>query len=308
MADIILHQFDASPFAEKLRLALGLKGLAWRAVDAELILPKPKLTALTGGYRKTPVMQIGADIYCDSRLIAVELEARHPTPTLFPGGNRGLSLALAAWSDRDFHVASSGSAIGANKHVFPAELMRDRKAYFEDFLDVEKLDADLPHLTTQLRAHADLIEQQLSDGRLFWLGDEPGLADFHAYVEVWTARAQLSYAAALFAPFTHMCRWEERVRAIGHGKQSTLDAEGAHAVARDSTPLTGKGVDAADALKLAVGDLVEVTPDDYGRVPVRGRLVTLTTHEVAVERDDPIVGTVVVHFPRIGYRITAATQ
>jgi hypothetical protein len=46
-----------------------------------------------------------------------------------------------------------------------------------------------------------------------------------------------------------------------------------------------------------------VTPDDYGRDPVRGRLVTLTMHEVAVRREDALAGTVVVHFPRIGYRI-----
>ena len=30
-------------------------------------MPKPNLTALTGGYRKTPVLQIGADIYCNSQ-------------------------------------------------------------------------------------------------------------------------------------------------------------------------------------------------------------------------------------------------
>ncbi|MFL6959467.1 glutathione S-transferase family protein [Nocardiopsis yanglingensis] len=305
MANIILHQFDASPFAEKLRLIFGLKGLAWQAVDAEMIVPKPKLTALTGGYRKTPVMQIGADIYCDSRLIAVELESRYPTPTLFPGANRGLSLALSAWSDRDFHVASSGSAIGFNKHLFPADLMRDRKAYFGDFMNVDTLDADIPHLTTQLRAHADLVEQQLSDGRQFWLGDEPGLADFHAYVEIWTARAHLPYSGGLFESFTHMAQWEKRVAAIGHGERGTLDADGAHAVARQSTPVPAKGVDTSDAMNLGAGDLVEVMPDDYGRVPVRGKLVTLTTHEVAVERDDPIAGTVVVHFPRIGFRIAA---
>ncbi|MDH3509928.1 MAG: glutathione S-transferase N-terminal domain-containing protein, partial [Gammaproteobacteria bacterium] len=66
MTDIILHHFDLSPFAEKIRLALGFKNLSWRSVQIPLIMPKPDLTALTGGYRKTPVMQIGADIYCDT--------------------------------------------------------------------------------------------------------------------------------------------------------------------------------------------------------------------------------------------------
>jgi hypothetical protein len=71
-------------------------------------------------------------------------------------------------------------------------------------------------------------------------------------------------------------------------------------------PEPGRGVDPADPLKLRAGERVSVSPDDYGKVPVVGELVTLELHEVAVRRDDPRVGTVVTHFPRIGYRIERA--
>jgi glutathione S-transferase len=303
MSEIILHHFDASPFAEKLRLIFGLKSLAWKSVVAELIMPKPKLTALTGGYRKTPVMQIGADIYCDSRLIALELERRFPTPTIFPGGSKGLSLALSSWSDRDLHFASSGLAIGANIHQFPAALMRDRKAYFGDFMNVEKLEQDIPHLMTQLRAHVDLVEQQLSDGRPFLLGNEPGLVDFHAYVEVKTALAHVPHALSLFARFQHLNPWIARVQSLGNGQRSEITSDDAHAIAREATPKPNRHVDHTDALGLGEEETVTVTPDDYGREPVRGRLVTLTVHEVAIERNDNVTGTVAVHFPRIGFRI-----
>ena len=70
MPEIILHHYPMSPFAEKVRLILGFKGLHWSSVHIPNIMPKPDLTALTGGYRKTPVLQIGADIYCDTALIA----------------------------------------------------------------------------------------------------------------------------------------------------------------------------------------------------------------------------------------------
>ncbi|WP_413737565.1 glutathione S-transferase family protein [Sodalis sp. RH21] len=306
MSQIILHHFDASPFAEKVRLIFGLKSLTWQSVDAELIMPKPKLTALTGGYRKTPVMQIGADIYCDSRLIAAELEHRFPTPTLFPGASRGISLALSAWSDRDLHIASSGLAIGVNKRQFPEALMRDRKAYFGDFMNIDLLDTQIPHLHTQLRANVDLVEQQLSDGRPFFLGNEPGLADFHAYVEIWTALSHVPFASSLFKPFVFLHDWLDRIRSIGHGHCTGIGAEDALAVARGSTPAVSQGVDPTDALQLSAGGLVEVTPDDYGRVPVKGKLVTLTVHEVAIRREDPRAGAVVVHFPRIGFRVSAA--
>ena len=100
MAEPILHHFDWSQYAEQVRVLLGIKGLAWASVQIPMVMPKPDLTALTGGYRKTPVLQIGADIYCDTSRIALELESRWPEPSLYPDGGRGLALALA-WRRRD---------------------------------------------------------------------------------------------------------------------------------------------------------------------------------------------------------------
>ena len=93
MTDIILHHYETSPYSEKVRLGLGLKGLTWASVEIPVIMPKPDLTALTGGYRKTPVLQIGADIYCDSQLIMRELERLHPSPSFYPAG-RGAADGL----------------------------------------------------------------------------------------------------------------------------------------------------------------------------------------------------------------------
>src|SRR5262249_12562898 len=107
MTDIILHHYDTSPYAEKVRIGLGLKGLAWASVELPQIMPKPKLTALTGGYRKTPVLQIGADIYCDSQLIMRELERRYPTPSFYPAG-RGPADALAWWAEKTTFTPAAG--------------------------------------------------------------------------------------------------------------------------------------------------------------------------------------------------------
>ena len=284
---------------------LGLKRLAWRSVQIPMIMPKPDLTVLTGGYRKTPVLQIGADVYCDTRLIALELERRHPSPTLFPGGQRGVAQALAAWSDRAFFEPGAGLSMGTNRQGLPQAVIDDRKAFF-NFMDFDRLESDLDHLMTQLRAQADLVNQQLADGRAFVLGDEPSLADIHAYFPLWMTRANVAAAASLLAPFGHLPAWEARVCAIGHGTRSEATAADAHAAARAATPVALHGVDPEDALGLASGERVVVTPDDYGRVPVAGELVTLALHEVAVRRHDPRVGTVVVHFPRIGYRVARA--
>jgi glutathione S-transferase len=77
MSALILHHYDFSNYSEKVRVALGFKSLEWSSVIVPPVTPKPDLTALTGGYRRAPVLQIGADIYCDTRLILRELERRH---------------------------------------------------------------------------------------------------------------------------------------------------------------------------------------------------------------------------------------
>src|SRR5450432_2894057 len=98
MADpeYILHHYDTSPFSEKARLMFGLKSLAWRSAITPNMAPKPDLTALTGGYRRAPVMQIGADIFCDSQVILAEIERRHPADT----PESGLVWAVNLWADR----------------------------------------------------------------------------------------------------------------------------------------------------------------------------------------------------------------
>ena len=95
MSKVILHHYGLSPFSEKVRLALGIKGLAWKSVDIPPAPPRPLLTPLTGGYRRTPVMQIGADIFCDTNIILPTLERLYPEPTLYPVPFGALSQALS---------------------------------------------------------------------------------------------------------------------------------------------------------------------------------------------------------------------
>ena len=128
MPEILLHQYASSPFAEKIRVCLGIKGLAWGAVDQPVIMPKPELVALTGGYRRIPVMQIGADIYCDSQLIVRELERRFPELTLFPAGDSGLIQATALWTDRVVFQTAVAIIFGGLGDKVPEAFIKDREA------------------------------------------------------------------------------------------------------------------------------------------------------------------------------------
>ena len=115
MSDVILHHFALSPFAEKVRIGLGLKQAAWKSVDIPIIMPKPDLMPLTGGYRKTPVMQVGADIYCDTQLIMLELERRLPSPPFLLKGREGEARAITMWIDRSMFAPAVGLVMSSDR-------------------------------------------------------------------------------------------------------------------------------------------------------------------------------------------------
>src|SRR5664279_510698 len=99
MTELVLHHYATSPFSEKVRLVLGMKRMPWRSVTVPVMMPKPDVVALTGGYRRTPFMQIGADVYCDSALMCRVIDRLRPEPPLYPHAAAGLAEIVAQWAD-----------------------------------------------------------------------------------------------------------------------------------------------------------------------------------------------------------------
>lgn len=303
-AHIIFHQYDLSPFSEKVRVIFGIKGLEWHAVDQPVIMPKPELTALTGGYRRIPVMQIGADIYCDTQIIIRELDRRFPDPAL-PDGD-GLGQALGFWSDRAMFQAAVAVIFGSIGDQVDERFIRDREALMGRPFDIEQMKQAVPLMTEQLRAHMAMLERRLAGGRPFLMGEAPGLADATAYYNIWFVRAANPAAAPLFDAFTHLPRWEARVRALGHGIRHEMSREEALETARNASPATPVYTDPGEPNGLKPGMAVQVMADDYGRDPVTGVLVASSAEEIAIRRKDERVGEVVVHFPRAGFWVLPA--
>ncbi|HEV7734918.1 MAG TPA: glutathione S-transferase family protein [Candidatus Binatia bacterium] len=301
MSDLILHHYDTSPFSEKVRKLLAHKRLAWRAVEQPTIMPKPDLLPLTGGYRRIPVLQIGADVYCDTQLIARVLEARHPEPTIYPGSTEGTCHAWNLWADRLLFLASVPVLFAEIGQFLPKAFMDDRSKMMpgRDFNDVPK---QAPHARDQLRGLVATIETQLADGRSWLLGSQFSLADAACWHPVWFLRMAPG-AMALLGQFPTLQGWMDRVDAMGVGERIPSTPEEALAVARDAQPAAPAGVAPNEPNGLTAGMQVTVTADDYGFDPVAGELVTASAHEVAVRRRDPSLGDVVVHFPRIGFRV-----
>lgn len=303
--NIYMHCYDASPFTQRALCMLGIKRAEWQFVETPMMPPKPDLIALTGGYRGTPVMQIGADVYLDTQRIALELERRLPEPTLFPAGDRGCGFLAVKWSDTFFR-AGLAVAIEVTSASWPAPFLDDRKFLFPD-VDFAAALAGTQSARALLRWHAHQLDLQLADGRKFLAADAPGLVDAQVYPFMWMARGYFTEVARdLFAPFARLAAWEARMQAVGQGKRQPASSDAALEIARESNPESPAGVDSLDPLRIEGGTQVEIEPDDTRRGGVRGRLVTLNLDEIAILRSEPRVGDVIVHFPRVGYRVTRA--
>ena len=306
MADLILHHYVNSPFSEKVRIAFGIKQLAWKSVLIPNIMPKPDLMPLTGGYRKTPVMQIGANIYCDTQLIMLELDRRLPAPGLLPKGREGEARAITMWIDRNIF----GPAVGVVMSQIPIEgrfgetFKKDRSEFSGRSFDPERMRAALPVMRDQTYALLSLARTMLGDGRKFLLGAEPCLADCALYNPVWFIQSQLGDTAAPLDRLPDIVAWSQRMKALGSGKRSDITASEALDIAKAAEPGAAT-VDASDPSGLKAGQKVSVTPDDTGRVPVEGNVVGLTSDRISIQRSDPRVGDVVVHFPRAGFVVVA---
>lgn len=299
MSELIFHHYDASPFAEKVRSVFGFKGLSWRSVQIPRMMPKPELVPLTGGYRKTPVLQIGAHIYCDTQIIIRELEARHPEPTLFPGNSQFLGWGMSFWTDKLLFSNAAAIVFGTFGDQMPPEFVKDRAEYSGGGINIEKMKAALPVSLQQFAAMMDWAEQGLADGRDYFLGSEASLVDFDLYYVTWFA-SRAPDAKKILEGIPNLASWMGRMAAVGHGKREELTAGEALDIAKGDDVSGYTGVVAAGEAKKA-GDPVTVAPNDTGRVPVSGELVALNSREIAIRHKNDIVGEVIIHFPRAGF-------
>ena len=302
MTEIILHHYDLSPYAEKIRLALGRKSLTWRSVNAPMVMPKPDHVELTGGYRRVPILQIGADIYCDTHCIARALDRLYPETPLSPRGMETVEHALSRWAETTFMMGVL--ALFGIGGVFPEDFMEDRrKTMVPPGANLEQTKVILPTKLLQIRANLDRLEHQLSDGRAFLLGSEPSLADLSAFHPLLLLLSH-PRTAALLAQVRRVSAWSERVRAIGHGKATPLSSAEAVAIARAAQPAAFEGDPVLpDGMRL--GQKVLILSDEYGSGNVAGTLAASGLHEIAVRREGERVGEVVVHFPREDYTVIA---
>ena len=309
MPDLILHHYPTSPFAEKIRLVLGYKKLAWKSVLIPVISPKPDLVALTGGYRKTPVLQIGADIYCDTALICDVLEHLQPEPSIYPEPSKGMSRTLAHWADNTlfwtamaFNMQPKGIAqmFGNGPPEAARMFGEDRRAMSAGMTRLKSADAAAAY-KSYLRRISDML-----DDWDFLLGEVPGIADFAMYHPLWFTRTRTSVLADVLDATPAVLKWMDCMSSLGHGQFEKFSAAEAVAVAAAATPAPLHDDIFQDDHGIPLGSLVRINGDSFGPEITEGELIAATRMHFTLRRTDERAGTVHVHFPRIGYQLKAA--
>ena len=308
MTDIILHHYPTSPFSEKVRLVLGYKQLAWKSVIVPSIMPKLDVQALTGGYRKTPFLQIGSDVYCDSALMCDVLEHIQPTPTLYPDSHKGLARVLAQWADTTLFWAAMAYNLqpkGAMTMFTSPEMAKafgaDRGAMTAGMNRLRPADA-----TAAYKSYLRRISNML-DGRDFLMGNTPCVADFSTYHPLWFSRVRVSVMADILDATPQVLQWMDRIAAIGHGSFETMTATDAIAVCAASAGATAQNDETfQDEHGIPLGSQVTIAAETFGPEATEGELVAATRTRYTLKRVDDRAGVVHVHFPRIGYVLKAA--
>jgi glutathione S-transferase len=307
MKQLILHHYPMSPFAEKIRLIMGFKAIHWSSVIIPNVMPKPDVVALTGGYRKTPILQIGADIYCDTALIADVIEAQAPHPSLYPSGVAGASRILAQWADSTlfwtmipYAMQPAGAA-----HMFSGAAPEAMKVFNDDRVVFR---ANLPRMRgpealAAFTLYLERLESMLGKQDYFF-GAAASIADFSIYHNLWFV-VRGGPVAAILENYPALAAWRERMSLIGHGSFDKLDSVAAVRIAHEASAEASSGSH-VDTHGIALGEKVTVAATDTGVDPVEGALYAAGKDSISLLREDARAGRVVVHFPRLGFELRRA--
>ncbi|MDQ8038073.1 MAG: glutathione S-transferase family protein [Pedobacter sp.] len=300
MPTLILHHYPMSPFSQKIRSMLGYAGLEWESALTREMPPRPILEKLAGGYRKIPVAQIGADVFCDSRIIAEEIALLSGKPELALANCSPATQAYVAKVDLEifFDCIIGGGSRKLQKKMREAMSLPDIIRFFWDRINLGRTakvkTAGFRGMRERVLLHVADVEQRLQAD--FLGGDRPDHSDFSTWHSLWFIRDLGE--SRMINPYPKVMAWMDRMKAFGEGSRREISGEQALVTARAATPRAIPDELRKDAL---IGHKVSIVPADYARLPTKGILVGASANRWIVAREEKDVGTVHVHFPRDGF-------
>jgi glutathione S-transferase len=145
-------------------------------------MPRPDLEAIAVKYRRIPVMAIGRDVYCDTRLMLDKLEQ------LFPDGSLGASQPdqravqklLEKWTIEAGIFARATQLIPTSMPLLnDPKFTKDREDFSGRSWDKEQIEAMRPEAIAHIRDGFSFLEKTLLADEREWIlkTNKPSLAD-----------------------------------------------------------------------------------------------------------------------------------
>lgn len=305
---MILHHYDVSPYSEKIRLMLGFTGIAWQSAISPPMPPRPVVDPLVGGYRRIPIAQLGADLFCDTTIIAAEIAALSGQAELAYEGCSPLAQAFIDKTRTERFMPVVQTAVPRSvlstlvTRYWPwqiVKLMADRAGVAKTSKLRRTKRPEMERIVGEFKEELE----QLAGANKYLFGEQPTLADFAAYHLVWFA--DLTRPGTFLEGYDHALAWQARMRAFGHGKSTKINKALVFEAAREGQPRVLSRAQLSDP---NIGASVTIEPTDYARDSVTGILAGADDSRWVVARHTEKFGTLHVHFPVADYQITINEQ
>ncbi|KAJ3227778.1 hypothetical protein HDU81_006494 [Chytriomyces hyalinus] len=309
----ILHHYPESPYAFKVALALRLNGVAFHSHVVPREPPRPATEALTGAYRRIPVLQVGNSVWCDSAVILDEFAARTVDPLV--------ATAFSAWCDK---VLFPATAALLPWESLPESLLQDRAKLMnrDPSKMLQNAQKARPHFLTQVIAGLSQLEAHLNQNKTPWLCGQssPTVCDIHAAMNVFFLRGMMGVGVngrQVLEGFPAIKTWYAQLLDAAGGMKNLVRGSAGVVLEEEVMKIAQDACLGAESihpttpcedtvLGIKTGDLVTVSPDDYGKVGIAGHVISISNTKLVIKHDvksdKPGLWTT-LHFPRAGYTV-----
>ncbi len=303
---IILHSSFSSPFSEQIKLMLNFAELDWVSVIAPKGVPRPIQQSLVGNYsRRIPILQIGADAYCDSAMIMNKIAELSAKPYLSPIAVNESTEALINKIANEGTKAMLGSLTPWNFiwgyiKTIPfkdaIEFLRDRKKLVETYPQL-KTDKTRQQWQGIAQSYLADLNEVLATSQFLLATDTPKVCDFMVYAMIWYHDVLTDLK--LVKQFENVVLWYQKMKQFDRNDTTRIEPEWSLEVARSSEPTE---LPEAMLESSNIGKEIEVPINDYLGVPieqkVEGILVGENEFGYVLQKQNSDVGKVNLHIPK----------
>ena len=303
---LIFHHKKVSPYSEKIRLMLGHTNLQWRSVQAPLTPPRPSIDPLVGGYRRIPVAQIDADIFCDTRIIATEIADLSNNALLNPFNQTEEQWLWSEYIETEIFQIGLNSLdfLGLIRALFTQIPLGQLPRYLMDEKHLvthanPKVKAALPSRPKSKQlwlVYLDRLENQLQQD--YFAGSKPGYLDFCTVHLIWF---RMAMERRLLKGRPTLETWYHKMLSLSHGNAVEISPTQAIDAAKAAAP---RPIPTSMTQSRRIGRLVSVTTTDIFLGSTQGKLVGENDERWILARDTKEAGLVHIHFPKATYQLT----